>query len=372
MIVDFPYKFLKTNLLYTLNKPTKPKVVVYKVTNRCNMHCFMCGNFNKEHDSQSELTAEDINRAFSDPYLKNLDIIRFTGGEPFIKKDLKDIIHTIYKNTNCKFYFITTNCTFIEKIEDLVRSVVPEGITLNFQVSLDSIGEEHDEIRGLKGASKIVLENLKHLKNLREKYHFSIGINQTVSLKNIKKVREVNEFCRSNDFVHMLLLASQYHESDERKDFEDFNSNFLLHEPINKEDLQCFYNTLEEMENKTYHKTLYEKVRHLTENYIHYHAKNRLLRDYMSPLPKCMAYFNYLRILPDGAVIPCSLRSGLSIGNLKEQSFREMWRSVKADTYRKIIKNCQGCWVQCDIIPSIPYSLHFYKWIVSNLFSFKF
>ena len=172
MIVDFPYKFLKTNLLYTLNKPTKPKVVVYKVTNRCNMRCFMCGNFNKEHDSQSELTAEDINRAFSDPYLKNLDIIRFTGGEPFIKKDLKDIIHTIYKNTNCKFYFITTNCTFIEKIEDLVRSVVPEGITLNFQVSLDSIGEEHDGIRGLKGASKIVLENLKHLKKLREKYHF--------------------------------------------------------------------------------------------------------------------------------------------------------------------------------------------------------
>lgn len=355
-----------------MNKPTKPKVVVYKVTNRCNMRCFMCGNFNREHDFQCELTAEDIKKAFSDPYLRHLDVIRFTGGEPFIRKDLKEIIQANHENTHCKFYFITTNCTFIEKIETLIKSLVPEGITLNFQVSLDSIGEEHDDIRGLKGASKLVIENLIRLSKLRERYHFFIGVNQTISSRNLTKVKEVHEFCKNNNFVHMLLLASKYHESDEKSNFEDFNSNFDLYEPISKENLQEFYDTLEEIENKTYYKTIYERLRHFTENYIHHNAKNRLLRNYLSPLPKCMAYFNYFRILPEGSVIPCSLRSGLSLGNLKEQSFSEMWRSSKASQYRKIIKNCQGCWVQCDIVPSIPYSLRFYKWAASSLFSFKF
>lgn len=372
MIVDFPYKFLKTNLLYAINKPIVPRVVVYKVTNRCNMRCFMCGNFNREHDTQLELTSEEIKKVFSDPYLRYLDIIRFTGGEPFIKKDLKEIIYNIHQNTNCKFYFITTNCTFMERIEDIIKSLVPEGINLNFQVSLDSIGEEHDDIRRLKDAGKLVMENLIRLRKLREKYNFFIGINQTLSSKNLTKVKEVNEFCKKNNFVHMLLLASKYHESDERTNFEDFNSDFELFAPISKEDLKRFYDVLEEIENKTHNKTIYEKVRHFTENYIHHHAKNRLLRDYVSPLPKCMAYFNYCRILPDGSVIPCTLRSGLVIGNLKEQTFGEMWKSSKASHYRKIIKNCQGCWVQCDIVPSIPYSLHFYKWAISNLFSFKF
>lgn len=371
MIIEFPYNFFKTNLLYALNKPTKPKVIVYKVTNRCNMSCFMCGNYKRENNFQNELTADDIKKIFSDPYLKNLDVIRFTGGEPFIKKDLKEIIYNIHKNTKTAFYFITTNCTFIERMEDLIKNLVPEGIKLNLQVSLDTLDEGHDDIRKLKGSGKLVIENLLRLKKLQEKYHFFIGVNQTISSKNLTKVKEVNAFCRANNFVHMTLLASRYHESDEMAGFEDFSSDFDLYEPISKDDLNQFYETLEEIENETHHRSLYERLRHFTENYLHHHAKNRLLRNTISPLPKCVAYFNYLRILPDGSIIPCSLRSGLHLGNLKEQPLSQMWESQKASRYRMIIKNCQGCWVQCDIVPSIPYSMSFYTWALSNIFSFK-
>lgn len=371
MYLDLPTRVIKTNFFYALNRPVKPTVVAFKVTYRCNMRCSMCGNFSRMHDYEKELTASDINRAFTDPYLKDFDVIRITGGEPFLKEDLNEIICAMHKNVNCKFYFITTNCTLIERVEDLIRNLIPKGLTLIIQVSLDSLGKEHDEIRKVKGAGKLVVENLIRLIKLREKYNFFLGINQTVSAKNITKIKEMNEFCQNNNIDHMLLLASKYHESDEKADFESFNSDFELHEHMNYKEINEFYNSLKEIENHTYKKAFYNLLRHFTESYIHYHAKNRLLLNYVSPLPKCMAYFNYFRITPDGAVIPCTLRSGLTIGNLKELSFGEMWNSSKARKYRNVIRSCQGCWVHCDIIPSIPYSLHFYKWAASSLDSFN-
>ncbi|MFC1577253.1 radical SAM protein [Candidatus Omnitrophota bacterium] len=364
-LIKFPYKFFKTNILRRFNLPVAPHVVVYKVTNRCNMRCVMCGNFNVEREPK-ELTVSETKDAFRDPCLQRINVIRFTGGEPFIRQDLKYIIDAIQQTAHPKLFFITSNGTLYERMEDLIKYVVPKGVALNIQVSLDALGEEHDRIRQVKGAGDLVKENLLRLNRLRDEYKFFIGVNQTVSKINLTKIKEVNAFCKKNNFVHMFILASKYHESNEMTDFKDFNTKFELYEPISKEGLRSFYDILDEIEKNSHPRTFYEWLRHSTENYIHYHAKNRLLKSYLSPLPKCMAYFNYIRIMPDGSVIPCTLRSDLSIGNLKDQPFSRMWRSAAAGRGREAVRQCPGCWVQCDIVPSIPFSPHFYKWIFSN------
>lgn len=45
-----------------------------------------------------------------------------------------------------------------------------------------------------------------------------------------------------------------------------------------------------------------------------------------------------------------------TIGNIKEKSFSEIWFSEKANMIRKQVKNCPGCWVECDIVANFIYS----------------
>jgi MoaA/NifB/PqqE/SkfB family radical SAM enzyme len=69
--------------------------------------------------------------------------------------------------------------------------------------------------------------------------------------------------------------------------------------------------------------------------------------------------------MPNGDVIPCSFKPQV-IGNLRKSSFSEIWFSENAIQRRKEIKNCKGCWVICDIIPSIIYSGDIIAWLLKR------
>jgi hypothetical protein len=79
-----------------------------------------------------------------------------------------------------------------------------------------------------------------------------------------------------------------------------------------------------------------------------------------------MAAFLYLRLLPNGDVMPCTMIPE-AIGNIKEKSFSEIWYSSKADLIRRQVKSCPGCWIECDIVSNFVYSDYMLKYFAGNV-----
>lgn len=372
---DIGINLLKVKCLRRFNVAPPPRVIAYTVTWRCNAACEMCGIKDVDKrlkNRENELGVKDIMKIFRDPLLKKLDLIRFTGGEPFLKEDFIDIVEEISKNTRAKIYYITTNGFYTQKILNFVERLAPRTSNLVIQISLDAIGEMHDNIRKVPGLYDKIFLTLQGLKNLRNKYDFTFGINQTITPHTVNYLDEISKLCSNFKCDHKVYLAHKTHESHILEG-EKLSSKLALISDPEKDAIKSLFNRIEEHRKKENKKKRFifspENLWEIVERYILLGSKNRLLKGYAFPNPPCLTMFFYLRLLPDGTVMPCTLKPK-PMGNLKNQTFTEIWYSKIAQDMRTEVRNCEGCWVECDIVPNIIYSFDSIKEICKELFSF--
>lgn len=145
------------------------KIVLFEITNRCNLYCKHCCN-NAAANSDFELSLQEVKLILKYLVSKNPAVIILSGGEPMIRNDFFEILEylkSIYKNK----ISIMTNGTFITYVNagQLVRYVN------EINISLDGIDEKScSKIRG-KGVFDSVMEGINSL----HKYKF---YNITLSL----------------------------------------------------------------------------------------------------------------------------------------------------------------------------------------------
>lgn len=130
-----------------------PFSLVHFVTEQCNarcQHCFI--DFDVPSDPASELSLDEIRRLAGNlgPILYNVNI---TGGEPFLRQDLPDIVEAYATRSAARSIVITTNGWFADRIESLVRRYrkLDSKCTLTVSVSIDDIGVHHDRSRSVPG-----------------------------------------------------------------------------------------------------------------------------------------------------------------------------------------------------------------------------
>ena len=85
------------------------------VTYRCNARCSMCNRYKAPSKPEEEISIETIKK------LPKMYFTNITGGEPFIRTDLKDIVRELYKKSDR--IVISTNGFFTDRIVDLCKSV---------------------------------------------------------------------------------------------------------------------------------------------------------------------------------------------------------------------------------------------------------
>ena len=78
------------------------------VTYRCNARCSMCSRYKKPSRPDEEISIETIKK------LPKMYFTNITGGEPFIRTDLKDIVRELYKKSDR--IVISTNGLFTDRI----------------------------------------------------------------------------------------------------------------------------------------------------------------------------------------------------------------------------------------------------------------
>ena len=117
----------------------RPINVTVSTTFRCNSRCLTCNVYERPVD---ELTLDEWDRAFQ--ALGKAPVwFTFSGGEPFLRKDLPDIIEAAWRRCRPKVVNIPTNGTYADRVVAGVARLAPvlRGTQLVINVSLDAVGE---------------------------------------------------------------------------------------------------------------------------------------------------------------------------------------------------------------------------------------
>ena len=98
----------------------KLKEATFFVTNKCNFKCKHC--FNPKDTTKPEMTLEQIQAITKS--LPNFTRLQLSGGEPFMRKDLREICEAFYINNHIKYLTIPTNGYFTDKIINDVKDLI--------------------------------------------------------------------------------------------------------------------------------------------------------------------------------------------------------------------------------------------------------
>src|SRR5262245_17859609 len=151
----------------------------------CNFTCPFCAFSADLNQHLDEMTFAEIERLARE--LKRVLVLHIGGGEPFIRKDLPEIIQAMWKHARVRKVEIPTNSWSAERIVPQVERILAlcPGIRLNVRVSLDGVGERHDTVRARPGSYKSAVDTLASLGRLaEERPGLSTGVCQTITSHN--------------------------------------------------------------------------------------------------------------------------------------------------------------------------------------------
>ncbi|CAN5447306.1 hypothetical protein BH09SUM1_BH09SUM1_05910 [soil metagenome] len=193
------------------------EMMILYVTMRCNAKCSHCFCWEDLNVGIREMTLPEIEQlAESTPPLRMLLI---TGGEPMMRKDLAEVIRAFASRGKAQTIFVNTNGLKPDKVVELIEAIKPDfpHVGLDFQISLDGLEATHDEIRGVPGNFKKVIETLKRVTELRAKYpNLSTHALTVITEKNYTELVALNDYLRrevADTLLHGFELVRSVEET---------------------------------------------------------------------------------------------------------------------------------------------------------------
>ncbi|HVP26906.1 MAG TPA: radical SAM protein [Candidatus Bathyarchaeia archaeon] len=321
----------------------------FAVTYRCNSRCSMCNTWKRYIENpklaETELDTSEIHRIFNS--FGKLVWMSLTGGEPFLRKDLANIVQFARDCCHIKMLNITTNGFNSKLVEDQAQAIAEIKIPLTFiNVSLDGPAGIHDHARGTKGAYDKAIKTLKILHRLSVEYsNLSVGFEYTATPFNAGHLKLlVNELKHAElDWLIDDLTVTMYHAGNLYRTADST--------PKQPNNTLLKLQTLEDINDAlslTHTKSPLALIR---RTYLK-HARNYISEGAV-PL-QCVALRNSLFLDPYGNVYPCVILEQ-KIDNLRDYQYdiHRLLKSKSAQELRQIIDTCRKCWTPCEAYPTI-------------------
>jgi pseudo-rSAM protein/SPASM domain protein len=137
-------------------KSNRP-IVVWNLTKQCNLKCIHCYASATAQKEGTEFSGEQARGFLEDIAGFGCPVILFSGGEPFLRKDLFELIE--YADSLGLRPVISTNGTLIT--EERARKAKEAGVRY-IGVSLDGLQEVNDRFRGVQGAFEKAVEGMRN------------------------------------------------------------------------------------------------------------------------------------------------------------------------------------------------------------------
>ncbi len=304
--------------------PGKPHHVQWLITRRCNYRCRGC-NIWQEQD-QKELSADEIKRGLD--ILKDMGIVEivFSGGDPLLREDAKEIIDYASER------FVTTvydNGSMAAKKIEALRNVDFAAI------SIDSLDEaKNDYIKGVPGAWKNAMNSVEAL----QREGIKVAVTPTISQINLHEILDITNYFTKQGIPVWYCLYSFDLSSDANQLFRigKANDEFMI------KDKQAMINLMDSLiELKKKNPKILMTTKLLKALRSLYAVDKRTWN--------CQALRNFFVIDHSGRI------SGCHVHNIAGSVFDlpKKWKSQEFNDLRKMYRNCRQCTYLCYIFYSI-------------------
>ena len=193
-------------------KAIRPTVLIYNCTWVCDARCEMCSNW-KHGDRKSDMTLAELEPVFEHPFWGAVENLNISGGEPTTRNDLPEMVETFHRRLPRlrKIGINTTGLTPTRAIPMLTRIVEfcdGKGLPISIRVSLDGIGDIHNQVRHVKRGFDKALQTIEAMQALAEKHgEFQFGIASTIFATNMEDAENILAWARTRklDVVFNML-----------------------------------------------------------------------------------------------------------------------------------------------------------------------
>lgn len=318
-------------------RQTPPFMIIF-INSICNLtceHCFYWRNLN----SRDDLALEEFRKLSNE--LGKFEILNLSGGEPFIRPEFGEICSLFTEKNGVTQIYVPTNGYFTDRTEKEVREVLKSKTLQRFvcEISLDGMPEYHDRFRGNPKSFAKAMETYQMLAELqKEEPRLRIHANTVAMNENMDECWRLTEYlaknCPSMEHHNLAIIRG------DRK-------NPSLTGPA-LEQYKRLYDHI-----KTVWQSREEKrFGSIVEPMLQW-AKVKTIESEAQYVP-CKAGILSGVVYANGDVSFCETHAPL--GNLRKQSFFEIWDSEQANKLRMQIraKQCY-CTNEVFLWPSVVF-----------------
>lgn len=320
-----------------------PFFALYRMTRKCNLRCRMCSVW-RQSDSSTELNLDQVRQVARILRKLKVPYIVLTGGDPFLRKDLPEIIK-IFHSTGFHTRIETNGGEHATK--ELLDLAVESGLQ-DYSTSLDTLDpQKQDKLCQGKDVWQNAVDSLKYA---METFPGRLPhVNIVVSHHNLGELVDLVKFLDDLG-AYCTLAPVVLGEKDSSNHFKGFDESFLF----TQEDKQLAVQ-------------IYEKLIDLKKDGCKILDSTKFLRDSVRCIQtesmkwQCDAGKLYFEIFPDGETAICNeVKYGK---NILEADFVRHFKSKKYREKRKELRgNCPGCAYPVFREPSYHFRYHGVLW----------
>jgi sulfatase maturation enzyme AslB (radical SAM superfamily) len=318
-------------------RPIHPTVLIFHCTFVCDARCEMCWNW-KRGDRKTDLTLDQIDQVFKSGLWKNIENANVSGGEPTTRNDLVEICRIMLDRLPRlrKFGLNTTGLTphrAIPMLTKIVELCKERGVIFSTRVSIDGIGDMHNQVRQVKRGFEKANETIRAMQELQKTQNFNFGISTTIFHQNL------------DDAENILAWAKT-----ERLDIV-FNMVRFTEPMLGNNELKSTCAPVGDEEERM-RQFFLDRVRTDSvldgQNYVYMHYADMIANGYHRTAP-CPFQTQGIMLNPDGGLFFCE--NSDVIGNVVEQDAEALYFSAASQAHRDVIRDekCPTCLSPCQM-----------------------
>lgn len=330
-----PYELARRGFI----SPPPPLVLTFSVTASCRSLCKTCligRTFLDNPDlAKQDLTLEEVRKVFKS--LGHVYFFNVSGGEPFMRMDLAEIMRLAAIHLTPRLMHIPTNALAPRAIEKTTHKILtymdkylPSSVPITIKPSIDGVGAMHDYIRGIKGNWEKLNETIDRLLAISAKHpRLHVDLGTVISNLNIHHLDEIE------NWVHARGVESYRHEiAEQRVEFHNIGDPITPPPDVYEKLTQRFAEKiLQNVKKKAFLTRTTEAVR-----LAYYHVAVQNLRQRRQVTP-CYGGISNIHLNYNGDIWPCCiLGSEQLLGNVRDwdyaiQQLLSSEQARKARTY---------------------------------------
>ncbi len=342
-------RYVEDHRLRSAQPELLPEVIGVKLTNRCNLRCAHCYQWNKDgyhRDLSKEEQLLDLDPAIFQELLNETREYRsrlyLWGGEPLFHRQIASLLDML--RTEEREVTICTNAYYLTEHIDALCQM---SSRLELLIAIEGFKEQHDSIRG-KGSFERVMEQVDRLLALRANGQFKgkISVHTVISDGNINRLFELLTYFEEKGIDLVLLCFPWYispETSEEMNHFVNERFAWMLDDAAQRHSWDAFKYAISPLNVPG----LLEDLRRINAKpwkmQLRYQPglefseiENFVLGKAMTAAcaTKCSVLTTRVDVLPSGKVSACKFFNEFAVGDLNRETLTQIWTSERYQLIR--------------------------------------